>query len=55
MQYRSKLVIEYLRFWSFKKLQDSKGRLDEDEDVPEFWNFKKLQDSKGKGKVSPNL
>ena len=25
MQYRSKLVIEYLRFWNFKELQDSKG------------------------------
>ena len=49
MQYRSKLVIKYLRFCDFEKLQDSKGGEMSETQMAKFCDFEKLQDSKGCG------
>ena len=46
MQYRSKLVIKYLRFCDFEKLQDSKGGEMSETQMAKFCDFEKLQDSK---------
>ena len=48
MQHRSKLVIEYLRFWSLIGLQDSKGQCIELFQQQQFWSLIGLQDSKGR-------